>query len=157
MTRLCLFEKNQIQGDSPSWYSGPIHGVGALSNFNSDFSGSSEELIDIENDVVETVISPSVQVTTTSTSSNSTTPSATANALGYKRVGVTESEARKHTINLQTRRRRLLEDQLENKKIESSNRQDTFERYLINAEENRLESEAAERIEERASEQNRML
>jgi hypothetical protein len=78
--------------------------------------------------------------------------------LGYKRVGVTESEARKHTINLQTRRRRLLEDQLENKKIESSNRQDTFERYLINAEENRkLERQAAERREERASEQNRMF
>ena len=115
-------------------------------------SSSSSDIMDGDLDIGEvptqSLISPPVQLTTSSSSN----VSSSANAIGYKRVGVTESDARKTSLNLATKKRRLLEDQLENKKTESKQRQSTFESYLINQEENiKLEREIAEKREERQS------
>ena len=86
-----------------------------LDNESSDSSDYIDDELDIGELPTQSLISPAVQLTTSSAS----TKSSTSDAIGYKRVGISESDARKNSGNLATRKRRMLEDQLEIKKSDS--------------------------------------
>ena len=85
-----------------------------LDGNSSDSSDDNDLELELPNDT-----SPIVQVTTSS-SSSSTTPSTTSNAIGYKRVGVSETDARKHSINLQTKQEECWKNNLRIGKLKAT-------------------------------------
>jgi len=70
-------------------------------NSESESDSSSDDEVTVENDSPETIITPVANVLTTSSSNTVrpvTTPSTTADAIVYKRVGVTEDQARNQSM-----------------------------------------------------------
>ena len=137
----------------------------SILNPNDSDSSSDDELIPITEELTDQLISPTVQVSCSSSSTISATPSTSSNATAYKRVGITEDQARLQSSNLITKKKRSLDEEIQKKNIINEQRQSSFEKYLIDASETRkLEREMMEKREERreqrdreSQEQNRLL